>query len=77
MCPLLKPQYYGFNQFIYYEGDDVKDIQFLIAGKASFVLPSFRNCPYIFVDKGDQFGVVDIIGSTQTLQIEIEDWYAH
>jgi len=64
MCPLLKPQYYDFDQFIYYEGDEVKDIQFLIEGKAAFVLPSFRNCSYIMVEKGDQFGVVDIIGST-------------
>ena len=76
MCPLLKPSYFGFNQFIYYEGDEVKDIQFLIEGKASFVLPSFRNCAYIEIDKGDQFGLVDIIGSTQMIGVEIDEWFS-
>lgn len=63
MCPLLKPQYFGTNQYIFYEGDEVKEIQFMIVGEAAFVLPSFKNTKYIMIESGDHFGVIDIIGS--------------
>jgi hypothetical protein len=63
MCPLLKPQYFGYNEYIYYEGDDIKDVHFIMKGMAGFVLPFFKNVAYIEVEEGDHFGVMDIIGS--------------
>ena len=30
MCPLLKPRYYEHNQYIYYEGDGINNIHFMI-----------------------------------------------
>jgi len=76
MCPMLKPEYYGANAFIYQEGDDIKEIHFLITGTSGFVLPSFRCCAYIQIEEGDNFGVMDIIGSTQIENVELADWYA-
>lgn len=32
-------------------------------GKAAFVLPKYQNVPYIIIDQGDQFGLIDILGS--------------
>ena len=64
MCPLLKPRYFGFNQYIYYEGDDIKNVHFIMNGMAGFVLPFFKNVAYIEIEEGDHFGVMDIIGST-------------
>lgn len=36
----------------------------MISGNAAFVLPSFKNVAYVQIEKGDHFGVMDIIGST-------------
>ena len=47
MCPLMKPSYFGYNQYIFYEGDDVHNIYFIINGNAAFVLPFFKNVAYI------------------------------
>ena len=66
LCPLLKPQSFADDQYIYLEGDDVKHIYFLIEGVASFVLPSFDNTRYIEIEVGDHFGMIDIAGSART-----------
>ena len=63
MCPLLKPQYYEDREFIISEGDEIKDIHFLVDGDAAFVLPSFKNTKYITIENGDHFGIIDIMGS--------------
>ena len=34
----------------------------MIKGNAAFVHPSFKNSRYISIEKGDGFGVWDIIG---------------
>lgn len=47
LCPLLKPQYFSENQNIFIEGDPVNEIFFIISGTCAFVLPSFKNTPYI------------------------------
>jgi len=41
ICPLLKPMPYPENQYIFFEGDDITNIYFLIKGKAGFVLPKY------------------------------------
>ena len=75
MCPLLKPSLYEENEFIFYEGDDITEIHFLVEGKASFVLPSFSNQSYITIATSNHFGIIDIIGSAETGNFEINDWY--
>jgi len=32
MCPLLKPQSFEIDEFLYYEGAEIEDIHFLIEG---------------------------------------------
>ena len=76
MCPLLKPEYFGSNAFIYQEGDEIKEIHFLVSGTIGYVLPSFRCCAYIQVEDGDNFGVMDIIGSTQIENLELSEWFS-
>ena len=63
ICPLLKPWRYDPEQYIYIEGEEIKDIMFMIDGSAAFVLPSYKNCRYITIENGDNFGFCDIIGS--------------
>ena len=44
------------------EGDEISSIYFLIKGVASFVLPSYENTPYVNINLGNHFGLLDIIG---------------
>ena len=45
----------------------------MIDGEAAFVLPSFRNTRYILIGNGDNFGVIDIIGSvSQSDEFDLE-----
>ena len=75
MCPLLKPQFFEINEFVYYEGDEINEIHFLIEGECCFVLPSFNNQNYIQIASGNYFGIIDIIGSAESMNFEISDWY--
>ena len=63
ICPKLKPRRYPDNQFMYFEGDDINNIYFLIKGKAGFALPKYKNTTYIEIQVGSHFGIIDIIGS--------------
>jgi hypothetical protein len=54
---------YPNNQYIYFEGDDITNIYFLIKGKAGFVLPKYKNTTYIEIIVGTHFGIIDIVGS--------------
>jgi hypothetical protein len=63
MCPLLKPWQFEADSYIFIEGEEVKDICFMINGYAAFVHPSFRNTRYISIENGDNFGVIDIVGT--------------
>ena len=75
MCPLLKPHYFQEDQNIFTEGDSVEEIYFLISGKCNFVLPSFKNTPYISISFGSYFGEMDIVGSAQTMDFDMSDWF--
>jgi len=63
ICPLLKPGLFPDNQYIYFEGDEILDIHFLIKGNAGFVLPKYRNTVYIEIQVGSNLGIIDIVGS--------------
>jgi hypothetical protein len=73
---LFKPNFFEKSEFVYSEGDSVHDIYFLHKGTANFVLPIVKNYPYIRIEPGDHFGVIDIIGT----QLEhdkgkLENWF--
>lgn len=52
LCPLLKPNSFEENQYIFSEGEDIQSIYFLLKGRASFVLPSYDNVSYIDIKEG-------------------------
>jgi CRP-like cAMP-binding protein len=51
------------NSYIFFEGDEVKNIWFLMKGECGFVLPNHGNLKYIDIASGQYFGVIDIVGS--------------
>lgn len=40
------------------------------------MLPRFKNLQYINITVGHLFGLIDIIGSLQTQNVEIEKWFS-
>ena len=54
------------------EGDDIKGVYFMMSGRGAYVLPVFANTAYINIDKGEHFGLTDIMGSATQLGIEAE-----
>ena len=46
----------------------------MLKGQASFVLPSFENTPYIKVTEGGHLGIIDIVGSIQQADEDLDDW---
>jgi CRP-like cAMP-binding protein len=64
------------KQYIYQEGDDVHSIFFLIKGMANMVLPSYENACYVNINKGNHFGIMDIIGSIVTNnELDFSGWF--
>lgn len=49
ICPLLKPSLTTKKQYIFFEGDEVTCMYFLVKGKAGFVLPKYKNCIYMMI----------------------------
>ena len=77
ICPLLKPFPCPENQYVFFEGDDVTNIFFLVKGKAGFVLPKYKNATYIEVEVGAHFGIIDIVGSILQSKQDLENWIGH
>ena len=77
ICPLLKPRPNPENQYIFFEGDDVTNIYFLVKGRAGFVLPKYKNATYIDIDVGSHFGIIDIVGSILQSKLDLENWINH
>ena len=63
ICPHLKPYLNPENSYIFFEGDAVCNILFLMKGECGFVLPNHGNLKYIDIAHGQYFGVLDIVGS--------------
>jgi hypothetical protein len=62
------------GEHIYFEGDQMLGINFLVSGMASYVLPSFRNTSYIQIHEGQTFGIIDITSSAQINDFEMKNW---
>lgn len=75
MCPILKPQIYTEHQYVYLENERIQEMYFLITGEAAFVLPRYKGAKYIIIREGNHFGIIDIVGSCQTQDIDITEWY--
>ena len=76
ICPLFKPQVITNYQYIFFEGDDIPNIYFLQKGSAGMVLPKHDNTKFVNITKGNQFGVVDIIGSIlMNDDMQTDDWF--
>ncbi|CDW88827.1 cation channel family protein [Stylonychia lemnae] len=71
VCPLLRPFLVSEQDYIFKEGDDIKEIYFLEKGVAGYVLPRFDNTIYIQVDKGDHFGELDLVYDPMILDDQI------
>jgi hypothetical protein len=54
----------------------VEEIYFLHKGIANYVLPIVENYPYIRVENGDHFGIIDIIGTQlESDRGRLENWF--
>lgn len=47
----------------------------MMSGKAAYVLPSFNNTPYISINEGEHFLLVDIVGSAFDNKFDFVNWY--
>ena len=77
ICPLLKPSVCPKNHYIFFEGDDVTNISFLIKGKGGYVLPKYKNTIYMNISVGQHYGIIDIVGSILQSKHDIENWISH
>ena len=77
ICPLLRPEQYPSNQYIFFEGDDITTLYFLIKGKAGFVLPKYKNTTFIEIVIGAHFGIIDIVGSILQAKLDLDNWINH
>jgi hypothetical protein len=50
------------EQYIFKEGEAIIEMYFMAEGKASFVLPIFNHKTYYEIEKGSEFGHLDIFG---------------
>lgn len=76
ICPLLKPEVFDRDQYIYREEELITGIYFLIGGNVKLVLQKYNDSPFINVNEGYLFGMLDIIGSASSQEIDFKDWYA-
>ena len=75
VCPLLKTYMVTPKEYVYFEGDEIINIQFMKNGSCGFVLPKYNNIKYINITKGCEFGAEDIIGSILKHEFaEDDDW---
>ena len=46
---------------VYREQEEVTAIYFLEQGEAAYVLPRYKNAPYVTIGESESFGIVDIV----------------
>ena len=52
-------------------------VYFMSKGRAGFVLPKFKNAVYIEITIGQDFGIIDIVGSALKSNIPLDSWITH
>jgi len=70
-------EWYDEDEFFYRDGDQVSHFYFLVAGEAEFVLPEYKNLPYISISNNNHYGLIDIVGSSIEEGFDIKSWYDH
>ena len=73
ICPLLKTYIVTTSEYIYFEGDEVLNLQIIKEGSCAFVLPKFNKVKYINIKKGSEFGAEDIISTILKNDFEDDD----
>lgn len=61
ICPLLKTTIAPPREYVFYEGDQIEQIYFVVKSSCSYVLPKYTNQPFLKIANGTMFGVIDII----------------
>ena len=61
VCPLLKVVMLIEGMQIHKEMDKINNIYFLEEGEAAYVLPRYNNAPYVIIEPGASFGIIDIV----------------
>ena len=74
ICPMFKPICVQEDEYVHQEGDEVNCVYFLQEGSVGYVLNRHHNIKYCDFPEGSHFGVLDIMASCYSNEIEIEDW---
>ena len=69
---LLRPFRVEPGELIYQAGEPVLELYFLSKGSAEFVLPQCHDLPFMLLQEGDVFGVMDLVPATKQSRIEKE-----
>ena len=70
--PMLRPVRVNEGQYVYRSGEPVLEIYFMSKGQAAFVVPQKENVPFVLVEEGDMFGIIDLVPDTRKATIEKE-----
>ena len=75
ICPLLQPRLVYPQQSVFYKGDPVDRFYFVQKGACAYVLPRYRNQPYLTISDGGYFGFTDIISSVLNEdEMSLDNW---
>jgi CRP-like cAMP-binding protein len=50
------------EEYIFKEQEPIVEMYFLVKGRATYVLPRFKNKEYFVIEQGSEFGHVDLFG---------------
>lgn len=76
ICPLLKLHHYPKRACVFEEGDKARSIYFMKQGCAAYMVDIWHaeSLPFVTVSSGHMIGGVDIIGSSEKLQFDVNQW---
>ena len=72
ICPLLKLVMLIQDMPIYLEQEGIQEIYFLEEGKAAYVLPRYKNAPFVTIEESDTFGIIDIVFRNMQMETGIQ-----
>lgn len=75
IIPRLKPHTFMEKEYIYMENDKIEEIYFLVRGRVAFVLPRFKAAKYLTIERGNNFGFMDIVGYCDSMLLNVTQWY--